>query len=381
PYDERLQALAKAGFKLAAGVPFDVSRSQSFLPNVARDESKMQIAIDCSSFLARSTAIADFNVEYGLVIYFGNPHAQPDRLCNPANAQFMKNAAQLIGAAAAVQGPTREVKRFREEVSYQNWHRMKIKLLTIVRFGGSLRRKAREEEDDGGPGGSRRKMYRTKSSLKVFLENAGSYRQSAREAAIEAKDNAKSKISRWGKKVQGGSAGIPPAFGVTQSLWTFVGVMTTHTILSRINLLVKTESDGDLSLILAPLGALTTLQYNLTAAPASQPRNAIFAQIFAITTAILLSYIPGVEPWFRSALAPAIVIPGMARLGIIHPPAGAAAIVFSTGNFRWEHFGIFLAGVAISIVTAVGINNLSDRRQYPTSWYLANKAKIKLSKD
>ena len=127
-------------------------------------------------------------------------------------------------------------------------------------------------------------------------------------------------------------------------------------------------------------GALTTLQYNLTAAPASQPRNAIFAQIFAITISILLSYIPNVEPWFRSALAPAIVIPGMAKLGIIHPPAGAAAIVFSSGKVRWEHFGIFLSGVAITIVTAVGINNMSDKRQYPTSWYLVNKAKKKLTK-
>ena len=122
-------------------------------------------------------------------------------------------------------------------------------------------------------------------------------------------------------------------------------------------------------------GALTTLQYNLTAAPASQPRNAIFAQIFAITISILLSYIPNIPPWFRTALAPAIVIPGMAKLGIIHPPAGAAAIVFASGEVRWEHFAIFLSGVAITIITAVGINNMSDRRQYPTSWYLVNKAK------
>lgn len=70
----------------------------------------------------------------------------------------------------------------------------------------------------------------------------------------------------------------------------------------------------------------------------------------------------------------------MAKLGIIHPPAGAAAIVFSSGKVRWEHFGIFLSGVAITIVTAVGINNMSDKRQYPTSWYLVNKAKKKLTK-
>ena len=128
-------------------------------------------------------------------------------------------------------------------------------------------------------------------------------------------------------------------------------------------------------------GALTTLQYNLTAAPASQPRNAILAQIFALVTTILLSYIPNIPPWFRTALAPAIVIPGMGKLGIIHPPAGAAAIVFASGKVRWAHFAIFLSGVAITIITAVGINNMSDRRQYPTSWYLVNKAKKSLSKD
>ena len=129
---------------------------------------------------------------------------------------------------------------------------------------------------------------------------------------------------------------------------------------------------------MSSIGALTTLQYNLTAAPASQPRNAIFAQIFAVTTAILLSYIPNIEPWFRSALAPAIVVPGMAKLGIIHPPAGAASIVFASGKVRWEHGGIFLSGVAISIVMAVCINNMSDKRQYPTSWYLVKKARTKL---
>ena len=59
----------------------------------------------------------------------------------------------------------------------------------------------------------------------------------------------------------------------------------------------------------------------------------------------------------------------------------AAAIVFSSGNVRWEHFGIFMSGVVISIITAVLINNMSDKRQYPTSWYLVNKAKRTLTKD
>lgn len=216
--------------------------------------------------------------------------------------------------------------------------------------------------------------------MAYVYESASRLRHDAKATLTEAKDGVKSRAARWLQKASGGGAAIPPSFTNSQTLWTFLGVMITHTILSRINLLVKTESDGDLSLVLAPLGALTTLQYCLTAAPAAQPRNAFFAQVFAILIAIAVGYVPVIPGWFRSALAPAIVIPGMARLGIIHPPAGAAAIIFSSGKFQWEHFGIFLSGVAISIITAVGINNMSDKRQYPTSWYFLNKAASALSK-
>jgi CBS-domain-containing membrane protein len=63
------------------------------------------------------------------------------------------------------------------------------------------------------------------------------------------------------------------------------------------------------------------------------------------------------------------------RLGITHPPAGAAAIVFASGKLGWQEMGVFLSGVSITIITAVSINNMCDKRQYPTSWPLLNKAK------
>lgn len=295
-------------------------------------------------------------------------------MCMTDNGMFPAIYVQLIGAAAAIQTPLKQIKAFRREEAFNNWHRMKIKLLTIVRMLGCVRYS--ESKSGGGMGGDRPKMQR-KSSIAMLREASVRLKENAKETYEVAKEGAKNKATRWAKKVQGGSAGIPPAFSWRQCAWTFIGVIVTHTILSRINLLIKKESGGDLSLILAPLGALTTLQYNLTAAPASQPRNAVFGQVFAITVAILISYIPFTpeNAWFRSALAPAIVIPGMAKLGIIHPPAGAAAIVFSSGKVGWADFGIFLAGVCMTIVTAVVVNNASDRRQYPTSWYLINKAK------
>ena len=108
------------------------------------------------------------------------------------------------------------------------------------------------------------------------------------------------------------------------------------------------------------LGALTTLQYNLTAAPASQPRNTIFAQVFAITISILLSYIPNVPPWFRSALAPSIVVPGMAMLGIIHPPQVQQLLYFQRGKItrgsKWVSFFVafpLLLLLPLSLTTRV----------------------------
>ena len=147
-----------------------------------------------------------------------------------------------------------QVKAFRDDVSYQNWHRMKIKLLTVIRFGGSLRSKVDQQKDARV---SKPKLRRKSSSMEMIHEASKRLRQDAKQTFHEVKDGAKTKVSRWFKKIQGGSAGIPPSFSYSQCLWTFIGVMTTNTILSRLNLFINIESDGDLSLILAPLGELS----------------------------------------------------------------------------------------------------------------------------
>ncbi|KAL7534354.1 hypothetical protein ACHAWF_007021 [Thalassiosira exigua] len=136
--------------------------------------------------------------------------------------------SQMIGAAAAIQGPTRDIERFREQVSRHNWRRLKIKILSTLRFGGSLRKKQQQDDLEEASVGSSKTWAST--SLSKFLETGASYRQDAGAMLREARAGVGNKLSRWGKKVRGGGAGIPPAFGYTQCLWTFVGVMTTHTI-------------------------------------------------------------------------------------------------------------------------------------------------------
>lgn len=309
------------------------------------------------------------------MIIFGNPHASEEKLNDDVNVSFMHSAAQMIGSSAAVHAQMQEIKDYRNKIRHDNWRITKVKVNTIVRFGGSLRK----ETQPASLKDELNKPERRISTVQMIREASEHLRTNAKEIMIEAKDNAKIKTSRYIKKLQGGSACIPPPFTNSQTLLTFIGVFTTQLILSRLDLFIQTESNKELSLVLPPLGALTTLQFSLTAAPASQPRNALFAQVFCVTIAILLCYIPKLDPWLRSALTPAIVIPCMARLGITHPPAGAAAIIFSSGKFGWDHMGIFLCGVCISISMAVIINNWSDKRQYPTSWYLIRKARASCS--
>ena len=48
--------------------------------------------------------------------------------------------AQSIGTAAAIQQEMEEVKAYRKQIAYQNWRRVRAKILAVVRFRGTLQR-------------------------------------------------------------------------------------------------------------------------------------------------------------------------------------------------------------------------------------------------
>ena len=177
----------------------------------------------------------------------------------------MIHVANLLGSVAAIQTPLEQQKEFRKLEAYGNWHRLKIKLLTIVWFGGA-KKQMPEAQKQAGLGKDDAKDRR--SSLQRLQEASVRLRTDFKRTVSEAQDSIRSKATRLAKKCQGGNAGIPPSFTWNATMWSFAGILITHLVLSGINVFVGKLSDGDLSLILAPLGALTTLQYNLTAAPA-----------------------------------------------------------------------------------------------------------------
>jgi CBS-domain-containing membrane protein len=120
--------------------------------------------------------------------------------------------------------------------------------------------------------------------------------------------------------------------------------------------------------LISPFGALVTLLYGLAAAPASQPRSAIAGQIISITISLAISYADNMSIWMRQALATSLAVAAMAKMGVTHPPAGAAALLFASGSYGWGNMLFVLVGNVIAIGAATFINNFSDYRQYPTFW-------------
>lgn len=118
---------------------------------------------------------------------------------------------------------------------------------------------------------------------------------------------------------------------------------------------------------MGPFGALATLHYALTAAPASQPRNAMLGQLVALTLGVAISK-SELEPWMRMSLAPAATVLLTTKLGIVHPPAGATAVIFAGSPRSWGHMATFLLAYFIVICCSIFVNNLNDKRQYPTYW-------------
>lgn len=301
----------------------------------------------------------------------------PFKLRHPENTESLTFAASLIGAAAAATSPLEKTARYRSRVRDENWRRLKAGIGKLI-----LKRTSMENGE---------------SCKGVFCIDAGEFGE---EAGKNGKEKLKSKsyvadtmmgilmkplvalgidgkLKRWTIKVRGGSAAMPPTYTWTQTGWTLIGILVTILILSKISWMLVEQTDGEYALMMAPLGALTAMHFALTPAPAASPRNTFFSQLVTVPLSIGLSYLP-IDPWLKPVLALAIVVPGLAKCGLTHPPAASAAVVYSSGKHGFKDYGIFLAANCIAIVCSVVINNLSDKRQYPTSWPFINLLKAKL---
>jgi hypothetical protein len=180
PYDERLHQLSKAGFKLATG-----------------------ILVDTHGFR-------------GIIIFYANPHSDRKKLCHYNNSQLIKRAAQYIGAAVALQEPIKVAARLKNNRPVNNWRRLRVKILAVLRFQRPLivRRNRPSLSTFKRVGSFVLTLERMKSmrsfnrehSFQLLSEAAVEIKKNVATAVVDAQYAAKAKQMKWLAKLKGGNA-------------------------------------------------------------------------------------------------------------------------------------------------------------------------------
>lgn len=321
PYNLRLQLAVRAGIGLAAGVKFQ------------------------------------FRGTTGLVIYMARAKTDVTKLKSATNEQYLLSAADVIGSIAALRGPRHVCLEERRAEKESVRRRVRLRLIAFVRMGGSFLH--RKDVGGGVESGDHGKSTATPDET-IGLE--GTKPSAARPSRSYFKSKLMLIITKW----KGSNNEPPRPFTSMESIWSFFGSFLTLLMLLYYSDAISKRWPG-YSLVGGPFGALMTLQYSLTAAPASQPRNAILGQAISVSIAIGMTY-TRLEQNVKKALATSLAIMCMARLGVTHPPAGAAALIFAGGGYSWAHLGIMLSGNILAILSATLINDMNVKRQYPTFW-------------
>ena len=163
-----------------------------------------------------------------------------------------------------------------------------------------------------------------------------------------------------------------PYFPVSECIWTFAGSFSILSLVTFLSTTIALWNDEGKAFAfpLGPFGALTTLQCSLTDAAPAQPRNVLCGSALCGCIALLSTNIPEeiVPLWLRISLATSLSISSMARLGVMHPPGGAIALVFSMGGHGTIQLAFTLVCCSLAVLVSTVVNNLNENRQYPRYW-------------
>jgi hypothetical protein len=217
PYNERLQILPKCDLDWAAAVPFEIQGQK------------------------------------GMVIYMARKSVNLKHLQSPTNEAYLKSASDLIGSAWALRGPRQAAVKARQLERDITIRRARIKLISLIRMGISLEHLTEENPE--------------------FTAKSSSFSNVQEQVSLLHLERLKEIIFRrllsLAKKCRGVNAKAPPPFSWNQTMLSFWGVFVTFLMLTKTN----EGLSPDMQFVLPPFGALVTLQFGLTSAPASQPRN------------------------------------------------------------------------------------------------------------
>jgi len=321
PPSERLKLLGQAGFGLAAGVTFHIKDTK------------------------------------GIVVYMARETADLHQLQSRENELYLASAADLIGAEVALSAKRATAIRNRVQRRREMLTRARHKLRVAMALSSTFLKADQSSTVAPPPPPPPAPSCMDKFKDKIRVES---------QKAIQF-------ANKQVTKAQGTNMVPPPKGNWQQFLICFVGAFLPLLILDRLNAWIKLVSNGEKSILLAPVAAFICMQYGLTGAPASQPRNALFGQVISMGIPLLCKYIPVVGDygvWLLPAFSISLTVAVMVAAGTIHPPGAASAFLVAFGNFNWSHLGLILVAYVICIMMSCLINNWFDQRQYPIYWGL-----------
>ena len=117
---------------------------------------------------------------------------------------------------------------------------------------------------------------------------------------------------------------------------------------------------GSISLLIAPFGASCVLLFSAHTSPLSQPINVVGGHFVSAVAGLLCQYIlPG--NFGMSGLAVGLAVMAMMALRVVHPPAGATALVAYVSATSWMFlFFPVLIGSTILVGLALVYHTVTD---------------------
>jgi len=350
PYNPRLMTIAKAGFRLAAGVTFNI----------------------------RSTK--------GVVIFMARDSVDRKKLKNLLNHEYILASAEHIGSVQALRKPRRLATEERRKDVIATFQKFKKLLPLLKNYGKGLKDDPQSTTEDIA-----------KPGMKPFQETKGSennFWDKIESTFISFKENTVSRLKLWEVRMHGGNVQPPPGMRLETSLFVVFAAFCTCFIMAILNTVVKNgfqvNSNPDdpksafVGFEMGQIASAATMVFTLTSAPAAQPRSIVLGRLVSLLVGMTFALIPGTsydDPlgWIRYAGAVSVASALMAKLGLAHPPGGGLANTFAF-KYGWgdrvsfQKIGILLIQDLVFVYIAAMFNNLGDTKPYPTFWgHLPNK--------
>lgn len=154
-----------------------------------------------------------------------------------------------------------------------------------------------------------------------------------------------------------------------EKFWSFLGSFFGIGLIALIQSTYLFQNDN--LFLIGSFGASGVLIYGVIQSPLSQPRNLIGGHLISAFIGVSLNKLLPNTVLLTAPLAVSLSIVAMQFTRTLHPPGGATALIAVIGSEKIKSLGYLyilnpvLSGVAILLLIALIVNNMTSQRKYP----------------